>query len=463
VAPLLKKTGLDVNVLSNYRPVSNIPFLGKVMEKVVAQQLNAILSSNGLHDDLQSAYRRGTSTETALLRIKADVDAILNDGDSVLLVLLDLSAAFDTIDHGILMARLEKEVGLQGPALRWIQSYLADRTQAVHINSCKSDQVCLSVGVPQGSVLGPLLFLVYLLPLRRVIAQHRIKRHGFADDTQLYNRVTLTRPMLCDRQVQVMENCLAQVREWMRANQLKLNDAKTEVLIVTKKAQLPLTKQIRVQIGEEKIAPSPVAGNLGAKLDQTMSMRQQVNSVTSRMYYNIRRIAMIKRHLTYDTTVKVINATVTSHLDYHNGLLLGLPDSHLHKLQVAQNNAARLLTGTPHREHIKPVLYHLHWLPVRQRISFKVMVTIHKAFHATTAPDYLKELFAPYQPRRALRSSMDPWKLEVARSHNKYGDRSVQVLGAKQWNSLPPELRAPMSQPVFKKCLKTFLFKQVYD
>ena len=399
----------------------------------------------------------------ALIRIKADIDMMLNEGDSVLLVFLDLSAAFDTVDHDILMTRLEEEVGLQGTALNWIRSYLTGRTQAVHINSSKSNEVGLSVGVPQGSVLGPLLFLIYLLPLRRIIAAFNILRHGFADDAQLYNRLTLNDTAKCKQQVTNMENCLSKVRRWMRANQLKLNDSKTEVMVVTKKTQLALAKNITITIGESTISPTPVAGNLGAKLDQLMSMEPQVNAVTRKMYYNIRRISKIKHHLTSETCAKVINATVTSHLDYHNGLLLGLPSTALRKLQVAQNNAARLLTGAKYRDHIKPVLYHLHWLPVRQRITFKVMVIIHKTLHTPTAPNYLKQLICVYQPRRTLRSASDPWKLGVPRSSNKYGDRSLQVLGAKLWNDLPADLRAPMSQATFKKQLKTVLFREAFD
>jgi hypothetical protein len=234
-------------------------------------------------------------------------------------------------------------------------------------------------------------------------------------------------------------------------------------MIIMKKTQLKLAKHINIIIGEASITPKPVVGNLGARLDQVMSMEQQVSSVTPKMYFNIRRISKIKHHLSSDASAKVINATVTSHLDYHNGLLLGLPDTALYKLQVAQNNAARLLTGAKRRDHIKPVLYQLHWLPVRQRITFKVMVTIHKTLHSPTAPMYLKQLITLYQPRRALRSSSDPWKLEVPRSQNKYGERSIQVLGAKLWNDLTPDLRSPMSQATFKKHLKTVLFRQVFD
>ncbi len=462
VVPLLKKPGLDVTNFANYRPVSNIPFLSKVIERVIASQLNSHLTLNGLHDPLQSAYKQGSSTETALIRIKADMEEVLNAGDGVLLVLLDLSAAFDTVDHTILLERLQEEVGLQDTALQWIRSYLTGRTQAVHINNTASAPTALTTGVPQGSVLGPLLFLIYLLPLRRVMDLHRVKRHGFADDTQLYNRLSIRNAETLSQQVQTMENCIADVRSWMTMSKLMLNDAKTEVMIITKKNDVKCVRDIAVTIGEESISPKPVVKNLGATLDAMLSMEQQVNAMTRKMYFNIRRIAKVKYHLTKEACTKAINTTVIVHLDYHNGLLLGAPDKTIRKLQVAQNSAARLLTGTPRRDHIKPVLYHLHWLPVRQRITFKVITIIQKSLHSPTSPSYMRELCPVYNPGRALRSSSDTWKLEVTKSSNKYGARSFTCLGATLWNELPADIRGPITHATFRKQLKTVLFKEVY-
>jgi len=463
VTPLLKKTGLDVSSFANYRPVSNIPFLSKVMEKVVAYQLNDHMKRNGLHDHMQSAYKQGSSTETALIRIKSDIETVLNDGDGVLLVLLDLSAAFDTVDHAILIERLHEEVGLQDTALQWLRSYLTDRKQAVYINNSVSSEVSLATGVPQGSVLGPLLFLIYILPLQRVITRFKVARHGFADDTQLYNRLTLRNQSSWESQVQTMQDCIADVRTWMMVNRLKLNDSKTEVMVVTSKNNKELMKHIKIKIGEDIITPKTVVRNLGATLDCNLSMEPQVNSVTRRMYFNIRRISKIKHHLTQESCAKAINATVISHLDYHNGLLLGLPEKSIHKLQVAQNNAARLLTGATRREHMKPVLQHLHWLPVRQRITFKVLTIIQKTLHSAVAPVYLQDLCTVYHPRRTLRSSSDQWKLESSCTTNQYGTRSLKALGVKLWNQLPADIRLPISQTVFRKHLKTLLFKQEYE
>ena len=139
-----------------------------------------------------------------------------------------------------------------------------------------------------------------------------------------------------------------------------------------------------------------------------------------------------------------------------------LSEQAIHRLQVAQNSAARLLTRTPYRQHITPVLQHLHWLPVRQRITFKVLTTIQKTLHTTTAPSYLRELCPVYHPGRALRASSDQHKLTVKKATNKYGTRSVRTLGAKLWNELPLEMRREESHQALRKKLKTLLYRREY-
>lgn len=268
---------------------------------------------------------------------------------------------------------------------------------------------------------------------------------------------------MCASQIDKMQECLSDVRQWMLTNKLKLNDSKTEVLVIAAKSNIKLTENIKVKIGEEVISPTPVACNLGATLDNTMSMECQISSVTRKVYYNLRRIAKIKQYLTPSACAHAINSTVISRLDFHNGLLLGLPAKTLSRLQLAQHNAARVLTGTKRAEHITPVLQKLHWLPVQQRVAFKVLTTIQKALHSPTAPAYLAELLPLYRPRRSLRSSADEWTIQVNRVHNKYGTRSFNVLGAKVWNELPAELRCLVSPAVFRKHLKTYLFRQAYE
>ena len=186
ILPLLKKLLLDPEVFKNFLPVSNLKFLSKIIEKVVAFRFKAHIAINNLGEPFQSAYKALHSTETALVRVSNDILMSLDQHKAVALVLLDLSAAFDTVDHGLLIRLLNQRLGITGTALRWFSSYLSDRSQCVSINGVKSASHPLTCGVPQGSVLGPLLFSVYTLPLGDIMRKHDIDFHFFADDSQLY-------------------------------------------------------------------------------------------------------------------------------------------------------------------------------------------------------------------------------------------------------------------------------------
>ena len=174
VRPELKKPDIDPDLFVNYRPIANIPFLSKVIEKLVAIQVH---NCQGLFPTLQSAYRKHHSTESALLRVTNDILRILDSQGEVILVLLDLSAAFDTIDHHILLTRLRAYFNFTETVLQWFSSYLLDRSQQVIISDSTSSPRCLEYGVPQGSILGPLLFTLYLVPLQDVILSHDFKLH----------------------------------------------------------------------------------------------------------------------------------------------------------------------------------------------------------------------------------------------------------------------------------------------
>lgn len=248
----------------------------------------------------------------------------------MLLIMLDLTAAFDTVDHSVLLTLLEQQVGLQGPVLQWFRSYLTERTFSVRIGDLSSSSAPLTSGVPQGSILGPVLFsLYYMLPLGAVISK------------------------------------------------------------------------------------------------------------------------------------KAIHAFISSRIDYCNALYVGVHQTGLHRLQLVQIAAARLLTNSRKHEHITPVLYSLHWLPVQFRINFKILMFV---FNALTglAPSYLCEILTPHKPSRALRSA-GQHLLKVPRSRFKqWGDRSFAVAGPKLWNLLPIELRSITDRPLFKAKLKTYLFKMAF-
>jgi hypothetical protein len=172
-------------VLSNYRPVSNLSFISKILEKVVSKRLNDHKTEHNLHEPFQSAYRSGHSTETAVLRVHNDILREIDDGNCVFLVLLDLSAAFDTVSHNIILKRMTSKYGVEGDAVNWIRSYLTERSQSVLVSGLYSQPATLKYGVPQGSVLGPAFFTDYSSPVAALIRAHGISVQCYADDTQL--------------------------------------------------------------------------------------------------------------------------------------------------------------------------------------------------------------------------------------------------------------------------------------
>ena len=211
VVPRLKKKSLDSEDLASYRPISNLPFLSKTLERVVAVELNNYLLGNNLFSSLQSAYRRHHSTETALLRVTNDFLMALDAGNEVLLVLLDYSAAFDTVNHAILLHRLEYRFGISGTVLNWLKSYLNDRSQYVTVKGCDSSSTPLCHGVPQGSVLGPLLFTLYVSPIEDIIKLHGLDAMFYADDTQIY---VVLNPKEQAADLQKLEACANDLKSW---------------------------------------------------------------------------------------------------------------------------------------------------------------------------------------------------------------------------------------------------------
>ena len=209
VKPLLKKTTLNPEILKNYRPVSNLSFLSKILEKVVLRQLSSHLLTNNLFYSHRSAYRAGHSTETALLKIVNDLLSALDEDKLSLLSLLDLSAAFDTIDHSNLLSRLSYSFGISDTVLAWFTSYLTDRTQTVSVNGSNSLPAPVHYGVPQGSVLGPILFVLYTHPLSKIIQHHSLYCHRFSDDNQLYISTNLAQ---LQEIIRTSQSCISDVQ-----------------------------------------------------------------------------------------------------------------------------------------------------------------------------------------------------------------------------------------------------------
>jgi len=294
VTPLLKKSSLPKNDLKNYRPDSNLNYIGKLMEKVVASQIKGHVDGLGLDNPFQSAYKSHHSTETALLSVTNDIYNSMGDRKVTALCLLDLSAAFDTIDHGLLLDRLSDWFGIEGDALKWVASYLSDRCQLISIQGNLSVPMSLIYGVPQGSVLGPLLFILYTTPLSQIISKHEdLKHHLYADDTQLYISFDESNH---DSKIKSLQDCLISVQDWMFTNKLKLNPDKTEFMLIGN----PCLRQkfdSPVEILGNSIPPAANAKNLGVNLDSDLKYKRNIDNTVKAGNYYIRDIRRVRKHL----------------------------------------------------------------------------------------------------------------------------------------------------------------------
>jgi len=408
--------------------VSNLTFLSKVIERAAASQLNTYLSANGLMPRLQSAYRKEHSTETAMLRIWSDVLTSADVRKVTLLGLLDLSVAFNCVGHDILLHGLEVAFGLTNTVLEWIRSFLTDCTQQVSYCGRLSPIQCVLFGVLQGSMLGPLLYVLYTAELELIVARHGLRLHMYADDCQVYLNTSVEDVPLA---VNKFAAFVADINAWLSACRLRLNAAKTQLLWLGSSQLVDRVDCHDVLVLGTRVAISDAARDLGVVIDRELSLVAHVTAVCLSGYNQLCQLRPVVRSLSVNATKTLVQAFISYRLDYCNSLLFGISDGLLRRLQSVQNAAARLVTGACRCDHITPVLRHLHWLPVRQPVVFKIAGLVHQSL-VELAPAYLADdcrLLLDIG-RRPLRSnSNDIRKLLLPRTHNKLGYRSFSAAG----------------------------------
>ena len=449
IIPLLKNDHLDPNVLKHFRPVSNLTFLGKLIERVVLRRLNEHLSRNNLNCCDQSAYKKDHSTETLLIRIWNDLLVATDQKTCTVMLMLDLSAAFDTVDHQLLIQILRNEIGLRGNVLSWFKSFLTGRSQRVRIDDTVSDEIIIKFGVPQGSVLGPVLFNIYIRSIYLYVKKLGFSIHGYADDHQIlmtFKPINQSHVLVYDIQM-----CFEKVKLWMDDYYLQLNDSKSEIIVFGSNKLLNL-----IQIGGINF-PSGITirfasnvKNLGVFMDSTLTLNKQVVELKKKSFRVIRNINKIRFLLSKEQLKIVVNSLVVSCLDYCNGLYIGMSEKLLYQLQLIQNACAKTVTRKYKHDHLENDLIELHWLNIRKRVIFKIALLSYKSVIGK-APQYLQELFSYAHYGYSL-------KIIVPMFQSSYGNRSFSVMGPRILNKLPKSITSANNIASFKKLLKTYLF-----
>ena len=413
---------------------------------------------NTIPDD-QSAYREGYSTETVVCAVLNDMtDTIVNRGCGIL-VMLDLSAAFDTVNHGFLLDDL-RAVGIDQEVYRWYKSYLENREVTVIISSEKSEMKNLSRGVPQGSVLGPLLFCIYTVELSKILKKHNVKFKLFADDTQFYFPINTI-----EEAIKKIDAIMKDIKRWMTAKNLKLNENKTECMLFGSANALKKYEHLKkITVGSSSIDIVTVVRNLGVYVDDKLSMKNHILYIARICNYHIRNIAFIKKYLSEDTLKTVICNHVLSRLDYCNSVYYGLPNYLLRKLQNVQNRAARLIKGLRSRDRITPALIELHWLPIKARVEYKILLLIYKVLKYSE-PKYLRDCLEFFRPETnvVVRHASETYRLSEPRTNCKFGERAFEHSAPRLYNKIPLEMKDIKEEKKFKSELKTLLFSRSYN
>ena len=459
IRPTIKKADLDQDDLGNYRPVSNLPFIGKLIEKCAADQFVGHLEENGLLSKKQSAYRRNMSCETATLRIYDDLLTLTDEKTKVVLLLLDLSAAFDTVNHGTLLRRLEQLYGVTGNSLDWFRSYLTGRTASVNVAGMKSALVELSIGVPQGSILGPILFICYTKELELIAEKHGVAIHFYADDTQVYAAYSCDEFAALEKKLRA---CVADIQDWLTNNFLQLNPTKTEVLILSPRGD-PEEKLIDLFDGADPLPTAVSARNLGVRFDTKLNFDSHVSKVVRSCKATLVNLWRIAGKLSLKLRTTLVTSLIHGQLDFCNSLMMGMSKKNVNELQKVQNAAARFVFRQRRWRGTTELRKTLHFLPVERRIQFKVCVQVYKCLNGL-APEYLSSLLQK-RKRKAigLRADRDELLLETPQTKYRITERAFRVSGPRLWNKLPKDLRGVDSLQEFKKGLKTHLFKAAFD
>lgn len=462
VRPSLKKTNLDSECLSNYRPISNLPFLSKIIEKCVAIQLTKYLEENHLFSKYQSGYRKYHSCETATTKIHNDILLMIDNRSKIVLLLLDLSAAFDTVNHNRLLKKLHLMYGISGIPLLWIESYLKDRSFCVKVKDSCSVHTELSIGVPQGSILGPLLFILYTKDLEDIAEKHGCYIHLYADDTQLYFTFDVINSSNLELKIKA---CLDDIKSWMVDNFLQLNASKTEVMILSSKhdhsMSLPAELQLTVNGSPTEVNSS--VKSLGVFLDNKLSMSDHITSIIQACNLQIRNLWFIASKLSMKLKIQLVHALVLSKLDYCNSVFYGISTKDLQRLQLIQNSAVRFIFGKGKRAHVTDLLRKVHFLPVKYRIMYKIALLTFKCVN-NLAPSYLKELIILRKPTvKNVRLDSDYFLLETPHYSLVSTEKAFSVCCPKIWNSLPFETRSACTLTQFKSSLKSHYFELAFS
>ena len=447
VIPIYKKGERDN--LTNYRPISILPYFSKIFEKIMYNRLYDFTVKTDILFPSQHGFQSGHSPYMSLLSMQDRISNAIENNEYSLGIFFDLAKAFDTVNHKILLHKLNN-YGIRGVQLSWFASYLDGRQQCVENNGKRSTLKSILYGVPQGSNLGPLLFLLYINDLPNV--SNRLFFILFADDTNVFYSHTCINTLF-----QIVNVELALVAEWFRANRLSLNLEKTNyILFKSHRKKIPLG-QFELKINNTSLTAVDSTKFLGVYVDCHLTWKEHIAYIASKIAKNIGVIARTAYILPSSIRIKLYYSLVYPYLSYCNIVWGSTYATRLHRLNVLQKRAIRLVAGVPYSSHTAHIFKTLNMLKIDQIGILQIGEFMYR-FDRNLLPSIYKHYFQlssqvhPYFTRNS-----SAYRRTYARTNTRLF--SIKSIGVAIWGKIPMEIRLSPSIWVFKNKLSTYLIQ----
>ena len=436
IVPLHK--GGNVKDVNNYRPVSLLPIQGKVIEKIVHNRLISHLEEHDILDSRQGGFRKNHSTTDTSVNFVDDIYRAMNTGEITIAVFIDLRKAFDTVNHNILNSKLHK-YGIRNANLTWIKNYLTNREQQTLVNGSKSGSLPVTCGVPQGSVLGPLLFLVYVNNMSNVLSHANYCL--YADDTVLYVSGQDTGDM-----VEILQQDLERYSNWCVENHLTLNVSKTKFVVFGTKQRTKRVDNIELFLNDSRLFKEPYYKYLGILLDSSLSYKQHMEQCAKIVSHKIYLLSKIRKWITEDTAVFIYKSMIAPILDYGDIIYMGGLSANLSKLQRLQNRALRICLNIHH--YLPTILLHQQTkvpnLVTRRSSNLKKYMFKQKENEELVQIPVVNTRLHDAITFKTVRPKIEKYK------------KNPLYRGALLWNSLSSNVRNIEDYPEFKRYIRNW-------
>lgn len=446
VLPVFKKD--DKREFTNYRPISILPLFSKVIEKIMYKRIYNFLSIHNLLYDYQFGFRQKYGTNLALLQLCDKISESLKLNETVIGVFLDFSKAFDTIDHSILLLKLEK-YGIRGIANQWLKSYLENRTQTVKYNDTMSKNLPIKCGVPQGSILGPLLFLIYINDLSCV--SKKLFTILFADDTNIFisgkNLVELEG---------ILNEELNNLVEWLHCNRLSLNISKTHYMIFSK---MPIDRSLKILISNQVIQRVKSTKFLGITIDEALDWKPHINNIRLKTSKSIGILCKCRKLLDKKILLQLYHAFVSPYLSYGIELWGSATKSALQPIIINQKRSLRIIHGAPPRSPSTPLFLSSEVLPLDSIYEFKILEFMFK-YNNFMLPGIFRSMFT-LNANVHNHDTRQRHLIHHAQTSTTAYSKSIRYTGISLWNDLHQDIRNSTSPGLFKNKLKIYLLKKM--